>query len=163
MSDPFDHAISTVAQHLPSSPLITPSEMPDPMCDDERKSNTFLLVDDNPINLKMLIMFMKKLKLEYATATDGKQAVEMYKKTPRSFRCVFMDISMPVMNGFEATRAIRASEVEDAIPRCSIFALTGLASKDAQQEALLSGIDLFLTKPIQLAEIKNILELKGLL
>jgi signal transduction histidine kinase/ActR/RegA family two-component response regulator len=163
MSDPFDHAISTVAQHLPRSPLITPSERPDPISDDESKNDTFLLVDDNPINLKMLIMFMKKLKLEYATATDGKQAVEMYKKSPRSFRCVFMDISMPVMNGFEATRAIRASEVEDAIPRCSIFALTGLASKDAQQEALLSGIDLFLTKPIQLAEIKNILELKGLL
>ncbi|KAJ4129164.1 hypothetical protein NW768_007699 [Fusarium equiseti] len=163
MSDPFDHEIAMVSQHLPRSPLITPSEMPDPMCDDEPTSNTFLLVDDNPINLKMLIMFMKKLKLEYATATDGKQAVEMYKKSPRSFRCIFMDISMPVMNGFEATRAIRASEVEDATPRCTIFALTGLASKDAQQEALLSGIDLFLTKPIQLAEIKNILELKGLL
>ncbi|RFN51906.1 atpase-like, ATP-binding domain protein [Fusarium flagelliforme] len=163
MSDPFDHAIPTVALHLPRSPLITPSERPEPISNDERTNNTFLLVDDNPINLKMLIMFMKKLKLKYATATDGKQAVEMYNNSPRSFRCVFMDISMPVMNGFEATRAIRASEVENAIPRCSIFALTGLASKDAQQEALLSGIDLFLTKPIQLAEIKNILELKGLL
>ncbi|KAJ4002791.1 hypothetical protein NW752_009445 [Fusarium irregulare] len=163
MSNPFDQALTTAGGHLPRSPLITPFEGPDPMCNDESKSNTFLLVDDNPINLKMLIMFMKKLKLEYDTATDGKQAVERYKKSPRSFRCIFMDISMPVMNGFEATRAIRASEAEDAIPRCSIFALTGLASKDAQQEALLSGIDLFLTKPIQLAEIKNILELKGLL
>ena len=163
MSDPFDHAVITAARHLPRSPLITPSEGPDPICNGESKSNTFLLVDDNPINLKMLIMFMKKLKLEYDTATDGKQAVEKYKKSPGTFRCIFMDISMPVMNGFEATRAIRASEVDDAIPRCNIFALTGLASKDAQQEALLSGIDLFLTKPIQLAEIKNILELKGLL
>ncbi|KAI1050755.1 hypothetical protein LB507_009240 [Fusarium sp. FIESC RH6] len=107
MPDPFDHA---VAQHLPRSPLITPSEGPDPICNDEPTRNTFLLVDDNPINLKMLIMFMKKLKLEYTTATDGKQAVEKYTTSPRSFRCIFMDISMPVMNGFEATRAIRASE-----------------------------------------------------
>ncbi|KAF5668661.1 ATPase ATP-binding domain-containing protein [Fusarium heterosporum] len=160
-SNPFDHAIVTVAR-LPRSPLATPSEKPDPISDDT-KNDTFLLVDDNPINLKMLIMFMKKLRLQYTTATDGKQAVEKYKENPKRFRCIFMDISMPVMNGFEATRAIRASEVESDIPRCSIFALTGLASKDAQQEALLSGIDLFLTKPIQLAEIKSILELKGLL
>lgn len=70
---------------------------------------------------------------------------------------------MPVMNGFEATRAIRTIEADGAGPRCSIFALTGLASRDAQQEALLSGIDLFLTKPIALAEITHILESKGLL
>ncbi|KAM0340581.1 hypothetical protein ACHAPU_010418 [Fusarium lateritium] len=160
-NNPFDHAMATVAR-LPRSPLTTPSEKPDPISD-QSANNTFLLVDDNPINLKMLVMFMKKLHLQYTTATDGKQAVEKYKENPKRFRCVFMDISMPVMNGFEATRAIRASEVESDMPRCSIFALTGLASKDAQQEALLSGIDLFLTKPIQLAEIKNILELKGLL
>ncbi|KAF4986941.1 hypothetical protein FGRMN_10613 [Fusarium graminum] len=160
-SNPFDHAMATVAR-LPRSPLTTPSEKPDPISDDT-KNDTFLLVDDNPINLKMLVVFMKKLHLQYTTATDGEQAVEKYKENPKRFRCIFMDISMPVMNGFEATRAIRAHEVENDTPRCSIFALTGLASKDAQQEALLSGIDLFLTKPIQLAEIKSILELKGLL
>ncbi|RBR07087.1 uncharacterized protein FIESC28_10833 [Fusarium coffeatum] len=114
MSDPFDHAIPTVPQQLPRSPLITPSERLDPISDNEPSSNTFLLVDDNPINLKMLIMFMKKLKLEYTTATDGRQAVEKYTMSPRSFRCIFMDISMPVMNGFEATRAIRASEYKMA-------------------------------------------------
>ncbi|GKU11754.1 unnamed protein product, partial [Fusarium langsethiae] len=75
MSDPFDHATATVVQHLSRFPLITPPERPDPICNDESTSNTFFLVDDNPINLKMLIMFMKKLKLEYTTATDGKQAV----------------------------------------------------------------------------------------
>ncbi|KAH6954837.1 hypothetical protein DER45DRAFT_571175 [Fusarium avenaceum] len=149
---------------LPRSPLVTPLEKVNPISDEPSSQNsTFLLVDDNPINMKILVMFMEKLKLQYATATDGQKAVAKYRENPKSYKCVFMDISMPVMNGFEATRAIRAIEADGASPRCSIFALTGLASKDAQQEALLSGVDLFLTKPIALAEITHILESKGLL
>ncbi|KAJ4031977.1 hypothetical protein NW756_012759 [Fusarium oxysporum] len=151
-----------LSKQIPRSPLTAPPAKSDPMCD-ESATNIFLLVDDNPINLKMLIMFMKKLNLQYSTATDGQQAVAKYKESPKSYKCVFMDISMPVMNGFEATRAIRAIEADGAITKCPIFALTGLASRDAQQEAFLSGIDLFLTKPIQLTDIKHFLESKALL
>ncbi|KAF5644860.1 histidine kinase [Fusarium sp. NRRL 25303] len=151
-------------QQLPRSPLATPSEKPDPMCAEPSTSERlFLLVDDNPINLKMLVVIMKKLNLPYCTATDGQQAVVKYRENPKGFRCVFMDISMPVMNGFEATRAIRKIETGAAAPRCAVFALTGLASQEAQQEAILSGIDLFLTKPIKLAEIRQILETKHLI
>ncbi|CVK91854.1 related to nik-1 protein (Os-1p protein) [Fusarium mangiferae] len=150
-------------QQLPRSPLATPSEKPDPMCAEPRTSERlFLLVDDNPINLKMLVVFMKKLNLPYRTATDGQQAVDKYRENPKGFICVFMDISMPVMNGFEATRAIRKIETGAPAPRCAVFALTGLASQEAQQEAILSGIDLFLTKPIKLVEIRQILETKHL-
>lgn len=150
-------------QQLPRSPLATPSEKPDPMCAEPRTSERlFLLVDDNPINLKMLVVFMKKFNLPYRTATDGQQAVEKYRENPKGFICVFMDISMPVMNGFEATRAIRKIETGAAAPRCAVFALTGLASQEAQQEAILSGIDLFLTKPIKLVEIRQILGTKHL-
>ena len=123
----------------------------------------FLLVDDNPINLKMLVMFMKKLNLKYSTATNGQEAVDRYREHPTSYKCVFMDISMPVMNGFEATRCIRQVENDCAVPRSNIFALTGLASRDAQQEAMLSGIDLFLTKPIELGEMRYLLGSKGLI
>ncbi|KAF5712446.1 histidine kinase [Fusarium globosum] len=151
-------------QQLPRSPLATPSEKPDPMCAKPRTSERlFLLVDDNPINLKMLVVFMKKLNLPYRTATDGQQAVDKYRENPKGFICVFMDISMPVMNGFEATRAIRKIENGAAAPRCAVFALTGLASQEAQQEAILSGIDLFLTKPIKLVEIRQNLETKHLI
>ncbi|KAH6994647.1 hypothetical protein EDB82DRAFT_502231 [Fusarium venenatum] len=147
----------------PRSPLTTPLEKPNPISNSASTGETFLLVDDNPINLKMLIMFMKKLKLQYSTASNGQEAVIKYKENPSSYKCVFMDISMPVMNGFEATRHIRTFEAECSIPKCSIFALTGLASRDAQQEAVLSGIDLFLTKPIALAEMRHLLESKKLI
>ncbi|KAF4426565.1 ATPase-like, ATP-binding domain protein [Fusarium austroafricanum] len=153
-----------LTQQRPRSSLPTPSAETEPTIEEtSNKGNLFLLVDDNPINLKMLIVFMKKLKLTYCTATDGQQALDIYVKNPESFRCVFMDISMPVMNGFEATRAIRVIEANGSIRRCPIFALTGLASRDAQQEAILSGIDLFLIKPTQLKKIKHVLESNGLL
>ncbi|KAG5917208.1 hypothetical protein E4U53_004228, partial [Claviceps sorghi] len=123
---------------------------------------SFLLVDDNPINLKILTTYMKKLELPYRTATNGQQAVDVFSRDLGMYKCVFMDISMPVMDGFEATRHIRTMEAERGLHRCTIFALTGLASADAQQEAFSSGIDLFLTKPVKLAELSQILSARGL-
>lgn len=64
---------------------------------------------------------------------------------------------MPVMSGFEATRAIRAYEQETGTEPATIIALTGLGSADAQQEAYSSGVNLFLTKPVRLKELTKIL------
>ncbi|KAK3081540.1 hypothetical protein LTS18_005606 [Coniosporium uncinatum] len=76
-----------------------------------------LLVDDNAINLRLLTTYVKKLGASYATARDGHEAVEVYKATARPFSYVFMNVSMPVMDGFEATRRIRAFESESRIDR----------------------------------------------
>lgn len=124
----------------------------------------YLLVDDNPINLKILSAYMRKLGLAYQTATNGQEAVDIFVRDPSRCRCIFMDISMPVMDGFQATRLIRAHEVGmDAAAPASIFALSGLASDHAQQEARWSGVDLFLTKPVKLKELSKILDSRGLL
>ncbi|KAJ6787849.1 hypothetical protein PWT90_08345 [Aphanocladium album] len=123
----------------------------------------YLLVDDNAINIRILSTFMTKLKKKFSTATNGQEAVDAYKKASESFRCVFMDISMPVMDGLEATRAIRTYERENKLPSVVIIALTGLASSEAQRDALVSGVDLFLTKPVKLAELAAILTSRGLL
>lgn len=122
----------------------------------------FLLVDDNPINLAVLCAYMKKLGRTYCTAADGVEAVEAF--TARPFACVLMDISMPRLDGLEATRRIRAHERgAGAAPACPVFALTGLASADTQREAFASGVDLFLTKPVKLQELSAILRSRGLL
>jgi CheY-like chemotaxis protein len=71
---------------------------------------------------------------------------------------ILMDINMPILNGFEASRQIRGFEQQRGIPPATIIALTGLGSADAQKEAFSSGVDLFLTKPVRLKELTKILE-----
>lgn len=148
---------------LPGLPLQRKWQDPaaEPAQGEERRSH-FLLVDDNPINLKMLAAYMTKLGHSYDTAMDGQQALDAFRDNAGQYRCVFMDISMPVMDGFEATRIIRKFERDSQLPRCAVFALTGLASADAQQEAFTSGIDLFVTKPVKIKELSQILARRGL-
>ncbi|KAK4977424.1 hypothetical protein LTR66_010712 [Elasticomyces elasticus] len=153
-----------------------------------KQTLSILLVDDNRINLQLLTTYMKKHGHTYTTAMDGLEALEAYKsvapqpahdaddakaesdqntnetaKTPppasgKRFDYVLMDISMPVMDGLESTRCIRAHEHAVGLPPATIIALTGLASASAQQEAFSSGVDLFLTKPVRLKELSKILE-----
>ncbi|KAJ3540806.1 hypothetical protein NM208_g4901 [Fusarium decemcellulare] len=108
---------------------------------------TFLLVEDNLINMRMLMAFMKKLGLPYETATDGQQAVDKFRERPGRFGND--DTSGPL-------------RPRGRLIRCAILALTGLASDDAQQEAFASGVDLFLTKPVKLVELSQILTSRGL-
>lgn len=67
-------------------------------------------------------------------------------------------MSMPVMDGMSAKRAIRQYELEFNIPRCCIIALTGLASASAKLEAWNSGIDHFMTKPVNFKALENFLK-----
>jgi CheY-like chemotaxis protein len=127
------------------------SETPDPFI-------KFLLVDDNLINLKVLAAYMKKLGIEYDTAMDGQEAVDLFCRAEHAYSCVLMDISMPVMDGFEASRCIRAHELQQTGKRVPIIALSGLASEDAHKEAIGSGIDVLLTKPVKLKALGNLLE-----
>ncbi|EKG12536.1 hypothetical protein MPH_10336 [Macrophomina phaseolina MS6] len=122
-------------------------------------SPRLLLVDDNAVNLRLLQTFMRKRHYtSIHSAADGAQAVAVFSSllaaaTPPDI--VFMDISMPTMNGFEATRRIRAIEADFAAgklpheryPPSLIVALTGLASGRDQSEAFTSGFDLYMTKP----------------
>lgn len=122
-----------------------------------------LLVDDNSINLKILASYVHKVGRLYSTATNGQEAVDAFQANPSQYKCILMDISMPVMDGFEATRQIRALEQKNQMKPTLILALSGLASEDAQKEAFSSGVDLFLTKPVRLKELGAILKSKGIL
>ncbi|KAF7505892.1 hypothetical protein GJ744_012427 [Endocarpon pusillum] len=126
-------------------------------------SLSILLVDDNAINRKIIATYVRKLPCRFTTASDGLEAVELYQKAYQEgtpFDVVLMDILMPVMDGFEATRTIRAFEGRTEIKTpARIIALTAMNSAKSHEEALASGVNLFLTKPVQLEKLKGVLGL----
>lgn len=125
-----------------------------------------LLVDDNKINLQLLVMFVKKCGFSYAEAENGQEALDKFieesigdqqnPKAKKGFDFILMDISMPVMNGIEATKRIREVEREHQLPSTNVIALTGLASADAQRDAKMAGVDIFMPKPVRFAELKKL-------
>ncbi|OJJ46476.1 hypothetical protein ASPZODRAFT_116991 [Penicilliopsis zonata CBS 506.65] len=128
---------------------------------------TVLLVDDNDVNLKLLVAFMKKAKLAYMTATNGLEALETFKANPNIIKVILMDISMPVMDGLEATREIRFFEKQyrdtnnapkKPLEPAVIIALSGLGSAAVRQEATSCGFNLFLSKPVRFRDLLRQIE-----
>ena len=137
-----------------------------------------LLVDDNKVNLKLLHSFINKRGYGpdiVDTAEDGLQAVNIFQDKAKDGLApdvVFMDISMPVMDGYEATRTIRQHEESgrqavasrggastiSRLKRTMIVALTGNSSENSQSEALESGMDVFMTKPMRMKEVGKLLD-----
>ncbi|CEJ60143.1 hypothetical protein PMG11_08728 [Penicillium brasilianum] len=114
-----------------------------------------LLVEDNHVNLKIIETCVKNAGLTYQSATNGLQALEKFKG--ERFDAVVMDISMPVMDGLTATREMRHFEKSAGLPRTAIIILTAVLSADMQQEAQVSGVDKFLTKPTPLKKLRELL------
>ncbi|KAL4907865.1 hypothetical protein BDW74DRAFT_113102 [Aspergillus multicolor] len=148
-----------MANSIPASPPVVRTSVsnfprhPSPLPNDLR----VLIVDDNDVNLKVLSTFMSNIGYSYDTASNGLIAVEKYKQSGYRFDYVFMDISMPIMDGITASRTIREYEDENLWERCTIMAVTGVASSDMQQQAFEAGMDDYLVKPLSLRDLKRIL------
>lgn len=136
----------------PTSPLPQNSRRPS----SSTSTNKILLVEDNTVNMKLLIAIMRKLSRPFDTAENGQEAVQLYASGRESYVLVLMDMSMPVMDGFEATEKIRLLEENKGWKRCMIVALTGVASAEARQRAFNAGVDTFLTKPASIQRLKAI-------
>lgn len=100
---------------------------------------------------------MTRLAQDHVGATNGHEALEAYKAASSKFDIIFMDLQMPTMDGLEATREIRRYEHEMGLVPAAVVALTGAASMSARQEAFSSGMDLFLTKPVAMKVLKEVL------
>ncbi|KAI1759485.1 hypothetical protein GGR53DRAFT_142077 [Hypoxylon sp. FL1150] len=127
---------------------------------DDNYKPRVLLVDDNAINLKLLVTFMKKIKLPYAEAMNGLEALNRYKESINEpFDFVLMDLQMPVMDGLEATRQIREFEQEHApnLSPSTIIAITGVGNEATREKAMQVGMSQFLTKPVRFKALQQLL------
>ena len=120
----------------------------------KEKSEKFkvLLVEDNPLNQKVLGMFIAKLGLEYDVASNGQMAVDLSGKEP--YKYILMDIYMPGMDGTEATVKIRENE-QNGSHRAKIIAITANESEESVKRCYDSGMDDYLVKPFTLDVLKE--------
>lgn len=120
------------------------------MSENKKHAASILLVEDNPVNQKMTQLMLSKAGYTIEIAGNGKMAVEKYTASPGHYDLIFMDINMPVMDGFTATREIRSFERENGIhPPIPILALTANVLDNFKTECRDSGMNDFLTKPIK--------------
>ncbi len=121
------------------------------------KSGSFtgelLLVEDNPVNQKIARVFFTALGLNVTVASDGQQAIDIYRE--KQFDVIFMDLQMPVMDGFDATLWIRRYETARKSKKTPIIALTGNVTDDYRARCFEVGMDDFFEKPLNR---KNITE-----
>lgn len=114
-----------------------------------------LLVEDNELNYEIAVAILTEAGYTVEHAANGQIAVDMVKNSqPGQFQVILMDIQMPVMNGFEAARAIRALENKE-LASIPILAMTANAFEEDKQEALQSGMNEHIAKPI---DVKNLFE-----
>jgi signal transduction histidine kinase/CheY-like chemotaxis protein len=115
-----------------------------------------LLAEDNPGNRMLVKAYLKGIPFEIDEAENG--AIAMNKFTSRKYDLVLMDMYMPVVDGYEATAAIRKWEVEQNVARTPIVALTAAAMSGDMQRSLDAGCDLHVTKPVSKAILLNLFE-----
>ena len=112
-----------------------------------------LLIEDNEMNRDMLSRRLVRKKYEVLVAADGREGVEMARSEAPDL--ILMDMSLPVMDGWEATRRLKASPETQAIP---VVALTAHAMSGDREKAMEAGCDDYDTKPIELPRLLGKIE-----
>ncbi len=116
-----------------------------------------LLAEDNLINREIACEILGSTNAEIDTAEDGKQALDLYLSKPEGYYdLVLMDVQMPVMDGYEATKAIRESGRSDAMP-IRIFAMTANTFAEDIARARAAGMNGHIAKPIDISKLMQML------
>jgi CheY-like chemotaxis protein len=115
------------------------------------RGKTVLLVEDNDVNAFISTESLASMGVAAVHAVDGVEAVNLFRR--RRFDAVLMDCEMPIMDGFEATRLIRAHELRSGASRTPIIALTANALTGDREHCLKHGMDDYLSKPIELRQL----------
>ncbi|MCP5051052.1 MAG: response regulator [bacterium] len=118
--------------------------------EEQKHSLRILLAEDNIINQKLVRSMFKNAGYHLEIASDGKEALARYADDPGAFDMIFMDIQMPQMDGYQATREIRKLGEKTRIP---IIAITAGALKGDRQKCLDAGMDDYISKPVKREDV----------
>ena len=145
---PLHLASAGVPEKTPAAPAQLPNANPQPL--------RILVVEDNPVNQTLILSLIKKQGHDTTLAQHGQEAVDCFRE--HRFDLILMDLQMPVMGGLDATRLIRALEIQEKRPRVPIHALSASALASEQEEALAAGLDGYMTKPINRNALNQLLQ-----
>ena len=123
------------------------------------RKTEILVAEDISLNQDVVRLMLEDSAYRPVFVNNGKEAVEIYKENPSRFSAILMDISMPVMDGYEASKLIFAYQQSRQLTRIPIIALTGHALKNDKETCLQAGMDDYLTKPVKQVDLLNKLEI----
>ncbi|MCE3239076.1 MAG: Hpt sensor hybrid histidine kinase, partial [Gammaproteobacteria bacterium] len=144
----------SATQKLHQSFSPPPESIPHAVGEDIRKK--VLIVEDNPVNQKLLVYFVTKLGWDYQTAENGLEALSCAEE--KAFDVILMDIEMPVMNGLEATKQIRQREQALDKPPAMIVGISANAQLAQIQIAKEAGMNDYITKPFDRVPVVKMLQ-----
>ena len=145
-------------QQIRSSKASAPAAGIDSLQEISCRGKQVLLVEDNELNLEIAVELLKYAGLNITTAKNGLEGLDKFKAAPPgTYALILMDIQMPVMNGLEAAKAIRALPVKDA-QTVPIVAMTANAFPEDIAATLQAGMNEHLSKPIDLEQFHSILQ-----
>ncbi len=148
----FQEKISEMAAKKDGAVLQEPAEH------DNLEGMHFLAAEDNEINAEILREILSIEGADCEIVENGKLAVERFEAAAEgTFDAILMDVQMPVMNGYDATRAIRALKREDA-KEIPIIAMTANAFAEDEKEALAAGMNIHLAKPIDITLLRKVIK-----
>ncbi len=130
--------------------LIEEQELENQEIIEKLQDTKILLAEDDFINQEIILGLLEETNIKIDIAENGKEAIELHKQN--SYTLIFMDIQMPILDGYEATKAIR--KIDKNIP---IYAITASAMKEDIQKTLESGMNGYLHKPIDVSKLYKIL------
>lgn len=151
--------IDEVAERPPGASVDPSSRGPAIRIEPVDRKRSILLVEDNPINQRVARRLLEKWGHEVEVAANGREAVETLESS--TYDLVLMDMQMPVMDGLEATRAIRALPEDHPARSIRIVAMTANTDTKDREACRAAGMDGYVTKPIDLDELRAVIEDPG--
>jgi CheY-like chemotaxis protein len=154
-SEPGQGSLFWAELPLPASTAAVAEALPAATESDALRGRRVLMVEDNAVNMMIAVALLERWGVVVEQAGDGSQALEAVQRAARTdqpFDAVLMDVQMPLMSGYEATRALRRAGA-----RLPVIALTAAALVSEREAAMAAGMDDFLTKPIDADKLRETL------